>query len=106
MAKQLLPEQCDFLHQQFPPPDCCICNFKEVLPVIVLAAAYLDIGYYRNSMTWKRCVEIWERSYKPALEQPHFGDCIKEPQACFRCQAEDCIEIARIIEEGMKGDEH
>lgn len=30
-AKQLLPEQCDFLHERYPPPECCICSLKAEL---------------------------------------------------------------------------
>lgn len=76
-------------------------DLKEILPVIVLASAYLDVGHHK--MTWERCAELWENSYKPALTQEHCGYCTKQPQACFRCQAEDCIEVARIIEEGLSG---
>ena len=28
MAKALTENQCNWLHQQFPPPNCCICNHK------------------------------------------------------------------------------
>ena len=26
MAKTLLPNQCDLLHQYYPPNDCCLCK--------------------------------------------------------------------------------
>lgn len=30
-AKCLTPEQCNWLHVQFPPPNCCICNSRVLV---------------------------------------------------------------------------
>ena len=76
-------------------------DLRKALPAIVFALRYDDLGD-EEWMSWERSNERWERSWKPALEQEHFGDCIKQPQACFRCQAEDCMRITGLIEEGLK----
>lgn len=66
-----------------------------LLPIIIFAMAYYDLG--EHGVTWDKAVEVWNRTYLPALQEEHFGDCIKQPQTCIRCQAEDCIRMASII---------
>ncbi len=82
-----------------------LCNqvraFKETLPAIVFALRYDDLGD-EDCMTWVRSLARWEGSWKLSLSLPHSGDCTDECHSCIRCQAEDCIRVARMIEEGLK----
>lgn len=78
-------------------------DLHEVLPVIVFALRYDDYGD-AGWMSWERCVERWRTSWLPALEKEHSGDCTDDCWSCARCQAEDCIRVARMIEEGLRGD--
>lgn len=71
----------------------------ERLPAIIFAVVYYELG--EHGVTWERCVDMWEKAWKPALTQEHFGDCINQPTACFRCQAEDCVRLAGLITEGL-----
>jgi len=71
----------------------------KLLPVIAFAYAYYDLG--EHDVTWERCVEVWNRTYVPALQEEHYGDCTNQPQACIRCQAEDCVRLASIVREGL-----
>lgn len=34
MAKALTENQCNWLHQLWPPPQCCICNHKGTIVVL------------------------------------------------------------------------
>lgn len=72
-------------------------ELREVLPAIVFALRYDDLGD-ESWITWMRCAERW----KVALTQEHSGDCTNECHSCLRCQAEDCARIAEMIEEGLK----
>ena len=78
-------------------------DLHEVLPAIVYALHYLDFGYDDGTPTFERCLEIWTKTVEPALTQEHFGNCTKQPQVCFRCQAEDSVRLANLIEEGLRG---
>ena len=69
------------------------------LPAIIFGVAYYDLG--EHGVTWKRCVEVWEQYYVPALQGEHFGDCTKQPQACHRCQAEDVMRLFAIVRAGL-----
>ena len=69
---------------------------EEALPAIVFALRYDDFGD-EDWITWERCARRWEETWKPALQEEHFGDCTKQPQACFRCQAEDVVRLATLI---------
>ena len=89
-----MPDQWDAPIQKVP-------DLKDALPAIVYALFYLDFGW-DAAPTFERCLYIWEHGIKPALDAEHFGDCTKQPQACIRCQAEYTMELARIIEEGLK----
>ncbi len=69
------------------------------LPAIIFGVVYYDLG--EHGVTWKRCVEVWEQYYVPALQEEHFGDCTKQPQACHRCQAEDVTRMVDIVRKGL-----
>ena len=103
------------VHEQAGPGDVCNrcgetwpCDVTELreayskridpslLPAIVFALRYDDFGD-DDWITWERCVRRWEEIWKPALQEEHFGDCIQQPQACFRCQAEDVVRVAGIL---------
>lgn len=69
------------------------------LPAVIFGVVYYDLG--EHGVTWERCVEKWEKSWKPALQEEHFGDCIKQPQACIRCQAGEVMRLFAIVREGL-----
>lgn len=77
-----------------------LARANELLPAIIFAVTYFDFGEV-GGPPWERALKAWEETWKPALEQEHFGDCTKQPQACFRCQAEDCMRLADIVRKGL-----
>ena len=69
------------------------------LPAIIFAVVYYELG--EHGITWEECVDKWTEHWRPALKAEHFGDCINQPTVCFRCQAEDVMRLAGIIEKGI-----
>jgi len=47
-----------------------------------------------NVEDWKKC---WDEAYKPAMQEPHCGDCVKIPTPCLRCMAEGAYAQAKRI---------
>jgi len=74
-------------------------DLRDMLQAIVFAVYYDDLG--DPGIEWTRCAIRWEHYWKPALEQEHSGDCTNDAHSCHRCQAEEVVRIARIIEEGL-----
>ena len=69
------------------------------LPAIIFGVVYYDLG--EHGVTWERCVEKWEKYWKPALLQAHSGSCTNECHSCARCQAEDVMRLFAIVRAGL-----
>ncbi len=44
-TKALTPDQCAYLHQKFPPPECCICNARIELEEVKRQLSELQVKY-------------------------------------------------------------
>jgi len=66
-AKFLSAEQCEWLHQKYPPPNCCICNARA------------EMENQKNHIDQLR-EEIWELKDRiddmryEAMEQAEYND--------------------------------
>ena len=100
MAKQLLPEQCEFLHQRYPPPDCCICALRADNAALLerierlegagdamaLALDWLLNGFpdeeQEDAMKAAQCLEQWQTVRHGAVLTEEKND---GPTLCATC---------------------
>ena len=78
--------------------DASIRELTRALPLIVFAVQF-ELG--EKGVTWERCCRVWEGYMLPSLTKEHDGDCVKQPQACARCQTEECIRIADLLKDAL-----
>ncbi len=60
MAKALTENQCNWLHQRWPPPQCCICNHKGEIAVLAAKNERLEAenGRLKNAIVHMKRTSI------------------------------------------------